>query len=164
MSKFIIIRGPSGSGKSTVAKMLMSLVSRPTVLIDRDYYRFMFKTDDENKVQILGKELIENNILICLKYDFDVIFEGNFRIDTHKLLLERLFESHPEENYIFYLDTSLTETLKRHDMRVGKIISKQKMEELYKFATPMNHPREIIIPETSTLEETVNLIQKIAII
>ena len=160
MSKLIIIRGPSGSGKSTVAKTLMKSVKRPTVLIERDYYMFMFKTDSGSEVP--DKELILDNILTCLKRGFDVIFEGNFKIDTHKPLLDRLFELHPGENYIFYLDTSLTETLKRHDMRAEKIISKQKMEELYKFTTPMNHPMEIIVPETSTLEEIVSLIQKTA--
>ncbi len=66
VSKLIIIRGPSGSGKSTVAKTLMQRVTRPTVLIDRDYYMFMFNADD--KTVVPDKELIESNILICLKF------------------------------------------------------------------------------------------------
>lgn len=159
-SKLIIIRGPSGAGKSTVAKALMAQVARPTALIERDSYMFMFKPDDGTIV--LDKELIENNILTCLKHGFDVIFEGNFKIDTHKKLLDRLFEAHPDNNYTFYLEASLPETLRRHELRSEKIISKEKMEELYSYATPMNHQSEIIVPQSSSKEETINLIRRTA--
>ncbi|MCC7358077.1 MAG: hypothetical protein IT317_01270, partial [Anaerolineales bacterium] len=101
MSKFIIIRGPSGAGKSTVAKALMDLVTKTTALIERDYYMFMFMPDDGSVVP--DKELIENNILTCLDRGIDVIFEGNFRVMTHKQLLDRIFAVHPDENYMFYL-------------------------------------------------------------
>ena len=160
MSKLIIIRGPSGAGKSTIAKELMAKVTRPTALIERDSYMFMFKPNDGSIV--LDKELIENNILICLERGFDVIFEGNFKINTHKQLLDRLFKVHPDENYVFYLDASLPETLRRHELRSEKIISKEKMEELYSYAAPMNHQNEIIVPQSSSQEETINLIRKAA--
>lgn len=158
MSKLIIIRGPSGAGKSTIAKALMAQVTRPTALIERDYYMFMFKPDDGTVV--LDKDLIENNILTCLRHGFDVIFEGNFKVDTHKQLLDRLFESHPDNNYFFYLEESLPETLRRHELRSEKIISREKMEELYGYATPMNYQNEIIVPQNSSQEETVDLIRK----
>ena|SRR3990170_5368173 len=160
MSKLIIIRGPSGAGKSAVAKDLFKQVTRPTALIERDYYMFMFKTGSDTKVP--NKELLESNILICLNHDFDVIFEGNFKIDTHKQLLDRLFAAHPHDNYIFYLDVSLAESLRRHNTRSEKIISEEKMTELHGYTTPMQHPNETIVPETFSLEQTVNLIRKTA--
>ena len=95
-----------------------------------------------------------------MKHGFDVIFEGNFKIATHKQLLDSLFEVHPDENYVFYLETSLLETLRRHELRSEKIISKEKMEELYIHATPMYHSSETIISENSSIAETVGLIQK----
>lgn len=160
MSKLIIIRGPSGSGKSTVAKTLMERVTKPTALIERDYYMFMFKPD--SRVDVPDKELIESNILSCLKYGFDVIFEGNFKITTHQQLLDNLFKAHPNDNYVFYIDAGLEETLRRHNMRPEKIITENKMKELYSFAVPMKHSSETIVPENSSLEETVSLIRKIA--
>ncbi|MEK7164290.1 MAG: AAA family ATPase [Patescibacteria group bacterium] len=160
MSKLIIIRGPSGAGKSTIAKSLMDQVTKTTALINRDYYMFMFRPDDGAKVP--DKELIENNILTCLNHGIDVIFEGNFRAETHKQMLDRLFVAHPEENYIFYLDISLVETLKRHDSRLEKLITKERMEELYAHALPLNYPTEIKVPENSSLQQTINLIQKTA--
>lgn len=158
MSKLIIIRGPVAAGKTTVSKALMKLVVRPTVLISRDHYMFMFKADDT--INVPDKELIENDILFCLKRGFDVIFEGNFKLTTHEPMLKRLFKAHPNENYIFYMDVSLAETLKRHGTRSEQIISEEKMKELYGYATPMRHTAEIIIPEDSSPKETIRLIQE----
>jgi len=121
---------------------------------------FMFNADD--KTVVPDKELIESNILICLRRGFDVVFEGNFKVTTHKELLSRLFKIHPDENYVFYLQASLVETLRRHGTRTEKIISEEKMKELYGYATPINHPAETIVPESSSVEETVKLIQTTA--
>ena len=63
------------------------------------------------------KKLIELDILKCFERGFDVIFEGNFRPDTHRDLLERLFSQHPVDNHVFYLDVSFEETLRRHGTR-----------------------------------------------
>ena len=43
-----------------------------------------------------------------------------------------------------------------------KIISEEKMTELHGYTTPMQHPNETIVPETFSLEQTVNLIRKTA--
>lgn len=159
MNKLIIIRGPSGAGKSTVAKALMARVTKHTALLARDQYMFMFNGGQD---EAIDRELIEHDILFCLERGLDVIFEGNFKISTHKEMLERLFKIHPDSNYVFYLEASLAETLRRHDTRKEKIISKKEMEELYDYATPMNHQSESIIPEGSSLDETVNFIRKTA--
>jgi adenylate kinase family enzyme len=160
VSKLIIIRGPSAAGKSTVAKALMEKVSRPTALLKRDHYMFMFKTDDETKVP--DKELLEQNILTCLERGFDVIFEGNFKGATHKPMLERIFTAHPDENYVFYLDVSLNETLKRHNKREEQLLTAQEVKGLYDFATPLGHPTEKIVPEHSSIAESVELIRQTA--
>jgi adenylate kinase family enzyme len=159
MSKLIIIRGPSGAGKSTVAKALFEKATRPTALLGRDHYMFMFKASGD--VDVPDKELIQQNILTCLDRGFDVIFEGNFRMSSHQPMLERLFKAHPNENYVFYLDVSLEETLRRHEGR-EQIISADKLKELYEFATPMNHSHEVIIPGHTTAKDTVKLIQQTA--
>lgn len=160
MNKLIIIRGPSAAGKSIVAEALLKKSTSPTALIERDQYMFMFKAADG--VDIPDKELIEQNILTCLERGFDVIFEGNFKPSTHQTMLDRLFKSHPEENYIFYLDVGLDETLRRHRGRSQQIISEDKVRELYKFAQPLNHAHEIVIPEHTSAKEIVQLIQQTA--
>jgi hypothetical protein len=105
----------------------------------------------------IDQELIERVILTCLERGVDVVFEGNFKVDTHRDLLERLFRAHPEENYIFYVDVGLEETLRRHASR-PQIISEEKVRELHPLATPLGNPREILIPEKTAVDAAVRLV------
>jgi hypothetical protein len=158
--KLIIIRGPSAVGKSTVAAALMHTTKRPTVLVDLDHYRFCFVNppkEDHN----LEYEMIASDVKIGLEKGFDVIFDGNFSTGRRDPFLRKLFAFHPRENYIFYLDASLDETLERHKTKTKPRISIAKMKEVYKFASPIGHKDEIVIPESSTLEETVDKIVQV---
>ena len=83
MTKFVVVRGPCGAGKSTVAQRLFERVTRPTALVERDRYMFMFQAADDPRVP--DQELIELDILKCFEHGFDVIFEGNFRPGTHAI-------------------------------------------------------------------------------
>src|SRR5579859_8160089 len=114
MAKLIIIRGPSGVGKSTVARASMRRTERPTVLVDLDHYRFSF-VNPPNYDHDLEYEMSGSNVLIGLRLGFDVIFDGNFTATANDPFLKKLFDIHAEENYIFYLDATLKETLKRHE-------------------------------------------------
>lgn len=161
MSKLIIIRGPSGVGKSTVAKALMERSTRPTVLVDLDHYRFNFVNPPHGDHH-LEFILSTNDIISSLKLGFDVIFDGNYTASERQDFLKQLFEVHPEENYPFYLNASLEETLKRHKTKTNPRIDADKMKEVYKFASPVGYDQEVIIPENSSLDETVQLIRDTA--
>ena len=159
MTKLVIIRGPCGAGKSTVAQRLFERVTRPTALVERDRYMFMFQAADDAHVP--DQELIELDILKCFEHGFDVIFEGNFRPDTHRDLLERLFSQHPDDNHVFYLDVSFAETLRRHGTR-DQIIFEAQMRALYEHTVPLGDPSESIVPEHFSIDETVAHIRRIA--
>ncbi|SRR5258708_6638400 len=158
--KLIFLRGPSGVGKSTVAQALMSQTSRPTVLVDLDYYRFGFvnRPEDWDGPEY---EMSSNDILIGLRMGYDVIFDGNFSSDPDDPFIKKLFDSHPQENYLFYLDASLPETLRRHKTKTSSRITPGKMKEVYKFASPVGIEQEVVIPEGSSLEQTVRKIKEI---
>jgi len=160
MTKLIILRGPSGVGKSSVAKALMERTTRPTVLVDLDYYRFSFVNPPDNDHD-LEYEMSSSDVLIGLRLGFDVIFDGNFRATADDPLLVKWFSDHPQENYLFYLDASLNETLKRHETKSHPRISTEKMKEVYRYATATRHETEVIIPESSSLEQTVEQIARI---
>lgn len=160
MSKLIIIRGPSGAGKSTVSKELMAKTKRPAVLIDLDYYRFIHVNGVGN--HDLEYDMCVSNILIALDKGFDVIFDGNYNAKEKPDFFNKVLREHPNDNYFFYLDASLEETLKRHVTRADQRIRPEKMMELYKFASPTDYKDEVIIPESSSLEDTVNLIKKVS--
>lgn len=156
-AKLIIIRGPSGAGKSTVARALAAASSRPTAVVDRDHYLFLFNA----VAPAPDQELLESTIRFCLDRGFDVVFEGNFKAHTHAALLDRLFAAHPRENFVFYLDVSLDETIRRHEGR-RQIISVEKMCELYPATTPLGLPGEVLVPETLRADEVVRLIRDTA--
>lgn len=152
--KLLIIRGPAGSGKSTIARAVVDASTRPTALVARDQFMFMF---NEPGRFVIDQDLLELVITTCLARGFDVVFEGNFKVDTHRELLARLFEVHPEENHIFYLDVGLEECLRRHATR-DRIISEEQLAELHPLATPLGDAREILIPERTTVDAAVQLV------
>lgn len=60
-------------------------------MIDRDQFMFMFNRWPDSPDQ----ELLRLVILFCLEKDMDVVFEGNFKVETHAALLDELFAAHP---------------------------------------------------------------------
>jgi AAA domain len=160
VTKLIVIRGPSGVGKTTVAHALMNWTKRPTVLIDLDHYRFSF-VNPPGYSHDLEYEMSGSDVLIGLKLGFDVIFDGNFTARAPDPFLERLFSAHPRENYLFYLEASLDETLRRHKTKVNPRITTDKMEELYQYASPTGYEGEVLIPEGSSLEQTIEQIARV---
>lgn len=160
MAKLIIIRGPSGVGKTTVARALMKRTRRPGVLVDLDHYRFSF-VNPPRRDHGLEYEMSASDVNIGLQLGFDVIFDGNFTAEDPDPFLDRLFSTHPEENYLFYLEATLRETLKRHATRVAPRISTRKMREVYKYASPTGLAGEVVIPQSSSLEQTVEQIIRV---
>lgn len=162
--KLIVLRGPSGSGKSTVAKGLFKDAVRRTALIDQDHYRFIFKPagggSKPNSDTI--HKMIKSNALIALADGYDVILEGILSVKSYAKVLDDIFAQHPQENYMFYFDISLEETIRRHSIRKTDEHSfgEEDMREWYPAAHRSNHELEQIIPEEFTLEETINFIKK----
>jgi hypothetical protein len=72
--------------------------------------------------------------------------------------LEKLFQAHSGDNYLFYLDASLPETLRRHETKSYTRILASKMREVYKYASPAGRKEEVVIPESSSLGQTVEQI------
>ncbi len=152
-SKLIILRGPSAAGKSSVAKLVGSSNAN-LIIIDHDDYRphlTNLTTDD------MLKDTLEE-----LSQGHDVILDGILTMPKYKPLLDKLFESHPDNNFIFNFDTSFTETLRRHHTRQkSKLFGEDKMKDWYQTSQPTGYDFEITIPEEFTLEQAVNRIKEV---
>jgi adenylate kinase family enzyme len=165
-TKLILLRGPSGSGKSTAAKLLFKGATRKIALIDQDHYRFIFKPagggSKPNSDTI--HKMIKSDTLIALKDGYDVILEGILSVKSYSEVLDEIFAKHPRENYMFYFNISLEETLKRHETRREKFpdFGEKEMREWYPIAHRSNHTLEQIIPETFSIEETVKFIKQVS--
>lgn len=162
MPKLVVIRGPSGSGKSSVAERLHKSCTQPTLLIHEDKVRFMF-SNWKQPDHTASKQLATAMILSGLNSDYDVIYEGISNIKTYDQYFQEIFTAHKADNYFFYLDVSFEETLKRHETRPEKSeFGIKEMKEWLDYASPTGYAFETIVPESSSLEETVETISKIA--
>jgi adenylate kinase family enzyme len=161
MTKLIILRGPTGAGKSSAAKMLHKRSKRKIALIEQDYYKEVMFNDREGSVAV-RHEVIITETLIALKHGFDVILDGIFSLPSHEKTFQKLFVEHPTENYMFYFDVSFVETVRRHQTRWKKeLFDEAEMREWYHLGKASGYASEQIIPESSSLEETVAAIRKV---
>jgi len=160
MTKLIILRGPSGAGKSTVAKALQAGATRKVALIDQDYYKeFMLKPKEDVRADV--PKFILDNILLGLRLGYDVIIDGIFESHRYGNFFDPVFVKHPKENYMFYFDVSLDETLRRHQTRPQKEhFGEAEMRDWYSYSDRSKHAFEEVIPESSSLEETISTIRK----
>ena len=161
--KLIILRGPSGSGKSTVSKILFEKATNKVALIEQDHYRFIFKPagggSRANSDTI--HKMIKNDTLIALRDGYDVILEGILSVKSYDRVLEEIFISHPSNNFMYYFDISFAETVRRHATRTitrGNSFGEEDMREWYPVAHKSDHPLERVIPESSSIDDTVNKI------
>lgn len=160
MTKLIILRGPTGAGKSTVAKALHVRSKRKIALIEQDYYKEVMFNDREGSVSA-RHEIVINDVLIALKHGFDVILDGIFSLPSHEKIFQKLFAEHPTENYMFYFDVSFAETVRRHQTRSKKeLFGEAEMREWYHLGKATGYTSEQVIPESSSLEETIATIRK----
>ena len=163
-TKFIVLRGPSGSGKSTVAKELFKRATHRIALIEQDYYRFIFKPagggSKPNSSTI--NKMLKNDVLVALKDGYDVILEGILSVKSYEKVLDEIFAEHSGENYMFHFDISFEETIRRHATRKVREpgFGEEDMREWYSAAHRSNHELEQIIPETFSLQQTIQFIEE----
>jgi adenylate kinase family enzyme len=159
MSKLIILRGPSGAGKSTVAKQLHR-AGHKSLLIEQDYYK-EFMVWPKTEPYDVRKVLIRQNVLTGLEHDYDVIMDGIFSVPSWNGVLEDIFQAHPANNYAFYFDVSLDETIKRHATRPqSKLFGEAELREWFPGASgQLLKDFEHVIPESNTVEHTVDFIR-----
>jgi adenylate kinase family enzyme len=158
--KLIILRGPSGAGKSTIAKHLFETTERDVALIEQDYYRQKVVNHPSGNGKKIREEMFETDIRIALKHGYDVIVEGILQPDKYMPIFEKIWNEHPDENYMFYFDIPFEETLRRHNTRLkSQDFGEDDMKEWYELARRSHLDWEVIIPHESSIEETVAEIQ-----
>lgn len=154
-TRLIVMRGPSGSGKSTVARALRDILERPTAIVEQDYLRriLLKEKDIPNGLNI---ELIKRTTLFLLDNTYDVILEGIFDKGRYSKMFGEIVATHPTGNCFFYFDISVDETVRRHQHKPNKDdFGEEDMRRWYKRNDVLDIEDEEIIPESSSVEETV---------
>jgi len=159
MPKLIVIRGNSGSGKSTIAKELRNRAKKPNkvALVEQDYLRrIVLKEKETEGTNNLG--LIEQTVLFALAKGYDVILEGILYSERYASLISKLIKKF-DSSFIFYMNVSLEETLKRHVSKPNAHeFGKKEMRDWYKENDVLGFNGKKIIPKTNNTSETVDAI------
>jgi adenylate kinase family enzyme len=158
-TKLVVLRGPSGSGKTATAKILFERASARVSLIEQDHYRFIFKPasggSKPNSAAI--HKMIASDVLIALDEGYNVILEGILGPKSYDKVLDDIFKRHTGKNYIYYFDISFEEIVRRNTTRITDF-GAEDMKDWYAASYPSVQHNEVIIQESSTLEETVSKI------
>jgi len=155
-TKLIVLRGPSGSGKSSTAKALRKAQTEKIALIEQDHFRRIV-LEENDIINGLNRELIQQTALFALEHSYHVILEGIFNATRYHQMFEEILAKHPTNNYFFYFDISFEETLRRHQFKPNKNeFSEKEMRDWYKEKDLLTLVQETLIPETNSMEETVN--------
>ncbi|MCH5285935.1 MAG: kinase [Christensenellaceae bacterium] len=154
MATLILLRGNSGSGKSTVARALQQHFGRNTLLIPQDTVR---------REMLYSRDLPDGPtaplIEVIARYGAEhcpvTIVEGILYTDRYDSLF-RAMAAMFDHIHAYYFDISFEETLRRHETRPQRTqFGPEHMRSWWLDHDLTSVFTEAIIPEPSSLEETV---------
>ncbi|WP_246082808.1 kinase [Nonomuraea diastatica] len=158
-TQLIVLRGNSGSGKTTVARALRDAYGgRGLAIVSQDVLRreILRELDQPGGVNI---GLIDTVTRYALDHGHHVILEGILTSGRYGDMLTALRRDHPDRSHFFYLDVSFEETLRRHATRPqSREFGADMMRDWYVERDLLPGAGEIVIDQTSSLEETVRRI------
>lgn len=164
-TKLVVLRGPSGSGKSAVAKevrLRMLRAGRLTAYVEQDYFRRII-LKEEDAIGGFNACFIKENMSLLLKNGYDVIVEGIFISKKYDKMFRDIIKEHPKNNFFFYFDISLEETIKRHKTKTCKDeFGEKELKSWYKDKDYLGFVEEKNISEKRSLREAVDFIVKSA--
>lgn len=106
--------------------------------------------------------LVTQVVEFALAHNYDVVLDGMLKLHRYDYMLKPLIKKCPN-NYVFYYDVSLGETLKRHASKpIADEVSEADLKSWFKPNDITGFKNEIIIPESYSVEQTTELIKKIA--
>jgi predicted kinase len=154
----IVLRGNSGSGKTTVAHSLRDAHGRGLAWVSQDLLRrIVLKEKDVPGGANIG--LINQVVRYCLDHGYHVVLDGILYADRYEQMLAELNRDHLDRSHFYYLDVSMDETLRRHATRPqAKEFGPDDIRAWYRPCDLLSSVHERVVPETSTLQQTVTLI------
>lgn len=157
----IIIRGPSGAGKSSVAKAVRQRYGRGLAVLGQDIMRRRLLWEKRDLPGGLTPDFIAHSAGFLLNAGWPVIIEGILSATPYRLALRELMSAHAGRTLIHFLKVDLAETFVRHATRPeASQFSASDMESWFEPDDQLKVSGEVVIPQTSSLEETVDRIYR----
>jgi predicted kinase len=154
----VVIRGNSGSGKSSIARAVRLQYGRGCALVEQDYLRrIILKERDE--AGGLAPQFIGHTVRYLLGHGQHVVLEGILWSQRYGDMIKGLLRDHRGASSLFYLDVSLEETLRRHQMRPqASEFTADDMRGWFNPHDVLGVNDELVIPEDSSLDDSVTFI------
>jgi predicted kinase len=159
-TRLIVLRGNSGSGKSTVAVALREAYGRGVAWVSQDLIRrtILKERDGQGGVNI---GLIDQVVRYSLDQGYHAVLDGILYADRYEQMLAELQRDHLGLSRFYYLDVTMDETLRRHALRPqASEFGPDDMRSWYRPRDLLASVQEHVIPETTTIGQTVALILK----
>ena len=158
-TRLIVIRGNSGSGKSTVALALRGACGgRGVAWVAQDLVRRTILRE-KDRPGAINIGLIDQMTRYSLDRGYHVVLDGILYAGHYEPMLAGLGQDHRGRSHFYYLEVSLDETIRRHATRPQAAeFGPDEMREWYRPRDLLAAVPERIIPEASTLDETVESI------
>ncbi|MFG3552837.1 kinase [Micromonospora sp. NPDC047557] len=154
----VCIRGNSGSGKSSIARELRRRHGRGCALVEQDYLRRIVLRE-RDKPGGAAPALIGQTVRFALDHGYHVVLEGILHSSRYRRMLTSLRDGHRGRSLFCYLDVSLAETLRRHLTRPQAAeFTAEQMSGWYAARDVLGWPDELVLPETTGLDEAVEAI------
>ncbi|MEU4244228.1 AAA family ATPase [Actinoplanes sp. NPDC026619] len=153
----VIIRGNSASGKSTVAKEVRRRFGRGAALIEQDYLRReMLREHGSTSTPTTAPGFITTMARTALAAGYHVVLEGSLHTGQYGTPLLQLIADHPGPSHVFWMDVGFDETLRWHAGRSELAhVTAEMMRTWYAELDLLGVPSEQVIPEESSVEDTV---------
>ncbi|MFI6268548.1 kinase [Micromonospora zamorensis] len=154
----VCVRGNSGSGKTSIARELRRRHGRGCALVEQDYLRRIVLRE-RDRPGGAAPALIGQTVRFALDHGYHVVLEGILHASLYRSMLTDLRDGHRGRSLFCYLDVSLPETLRRHLTRpqVNDFTAEQ-MSGWYAAHDVLGWPGELVLPESTGLEEAVEAI------
>jgi predicted kinase len=157
-TRLIVLRGNSGSGKSTVATAVRAACGPGVAWVSQDILRRVI-LQEKDRPGGVNIGLIDQVARYALDNGYHVILDGILYADRYGAMLAGLNRDHAGLSRFYYFDVSLEETLRRHLTRPQAAeFGAHQMREWYRPKDLLASISERVIPEPSTLQETVSFI------
>jgi hypothetical protein len=157
-TRLVVVRGNSGSGKSAVSAALRDAYGRGVAWVSQDLIRrIILKERDRPGGVNIG--LIDQVARYSLDHGYHVVLDGIFYADRYEEMLTAIDCDHAGGTWFYYLDVCLEETFRRHAMRPQSAeFGHADMRNWYRQRDLLTTVREHVVPQASTLQQTVDLI------
>jgi len=158
-SLLIIVRGPSGSGKSSVAKSVRQRHGRGIAVLGQDVIRRSLLWERKDVPGGLAPDFIAHSAGFLLNAGWPVLVEGILSAASYGPALRELMTAHRGQTLVYFLRVEMAETFARHATRPeAEEFTITDMASWFEPDDRLDLPGEIVIPQSSSLADTVDRI------